>query len=167
MTGLGRFGGSESSGPRAPSGGGTEYAKGLRSGREELYESPEGSFTVARVKAGEFTRDTTTASGTQAITGVGFKPYAVIFLMAEDGGKEASIGVDDGTNAFSIFANDNITADTWSASGGESIAGNDSAGNGYTGDIASLDLDGFTINWVKTGTPTGTYSVKYFAFGRG
>lgn len=113
-------------------------------------------------KVGSFTRDVSTASGSQAVTGVGFKPRAVIFLASlpsVTGGM--SVGVDDDTTAGANRAT--TTAGQFDTATSFSIHIAHSGGNLYQGVISSLDSDGFTISWTKTGTPTGTATINYLA----
>ena len=113
---------------------------------------------------GQFTRDTSTATGTQAVTGVGFTPKAVFFLSAQDGAAgEMSVGYDDGTSSQAVRDDNGELTDTWTGSASFSINDNQSTGNVYTGEITTLGTDGFTITWTRTGTPTGTLSVNYLA----
>ncbi len=122
-----------------------------------------GEDKTTRYKVGSFTRDTSTASGTQAVTGVGFKPKAVIFFGTQVNTVETTWGFDDGTTPAYMnrygATNFNIDAGTNSISSIETAGGNE-----YAGKISSLDSDGFTITWAKTGSPTGTLYVIYLAF---
>lgn len=128
------------------------------------YDVSEDAFTISgsRVAIGAFTRDTATASGTQAVTGVGFVPVAVQFTMAEAGSDERSWGDDDGTNTEVIAFQ--VDADNWLVSAARSIYAVESGTAHYSGTITTLGADGFTITWVKTGTPTGTITVNYLAY---
>ena len=120
--------------------------------------------TPTRHKLGSFTRDTSVASGTQAVTGVGFKAKVVVFLMQHAATAGASIGVDNATTVFSIINNHNGTANTWNNSGAESIFDVQSGTLDYRGHISTMDADGFTISWTRTGTtPSGTITVYYLA----
>ena len=112
-------------------------------------------------KNGNFTRDSTVATGTQAVTGVGFKPSYVQFIMASAGG-EASIGYDDGINDEVIGWDNN--SQIWIQDIPNSISFRQTGSDLYKGKILTFDLDGFTISWTKIGTPTGTVSVSYAAF---
>jgi hypothetical protein len=120
------------------------------------------------IKLGFFTHDTAVA-GTQAITGVGFKPRFVFFMTVKgvSAGPGAGWGFDDGTTAHNHFDNQNITADTWSsAGGGASIHYVTGSGTGIYASIQSMDVDGFTLNWTKSGSPPShTLDVKWFAIG--
>jgi hypothetical protein len=106
-----------------------------------------------------FTRDTSLASSTQAVSGVGFKPSAVIFLAAETG-DDVSWGFDDGTKQREIHLDvgANVSKTT-----NRSILLTDGT-NSYQGNISSIDTDGFTINWVKGNSPTGIATIMFMAF---
>ncbi len=110
---------------------------------------------------GTFTRDTTVASGTQGVTGVGFKPSAVIFFSNQDISVEFSIGLDDGVTAKGVQQE---TAGSFALLNTFSIRPKESPGNQYGGSIQSFDSDGFTIIWTKTGSPSGTITMQYMAF---
>lgn len=120
---------------------------------------------VVRVDVGSTTRDMTTASGTQAITGVGFTPVAVVFLAIENSADEMSVGVDDGTNKSVISTADGVSADTWIHSDSFSIQLSESSGVSYAGVVSAFSTDGFTITWTRTGTPSGTLQLKYLCIG--
>lgn len=116
------------------------------------------------VFVGEFTRDTTTATGSQAVTGVGFVPKAVIFFAAQDGATgEFSVGMDDGTRKMVISDQYNTVANTYVPSSTYSILDTDTGANRYQGSISSLDSNGFTIAWVRASSPTGTLNIKFLA----
>ncbi len=114
-------------------------------------------------KMGTFSRNMTTASGDQAITGVGFQPSAVLVIAADAGTAAFSIGFSDGSSEGHLFDAHNNSANTWDASSG-SIYMATGSNNDYSGSISSLDSDGFTITWTRTNTPTGTIDARYFAF---
>jgi len=117
------------------------------------------------VKTGFFNRDTSLASGTQAVTGVGFQPKAVIFFMMQDGAAgEASWGSssDDGSH-MSISDTHISTANAYTNDTTNSIVDNHSGSAIYQGRIQSFDSDGFTITWNKVGSPTGTIRTIFLA----
>lgn len=128
--------------------------------RFELYQNGAVAVLGSSFAIGSFTRDTATASGTQAVTGVGFKPTHVRFTMGEHGATTRSWGLDDATN-FEVIA---FQADTsnMSISSTRSIYSIESGSVHYSGKITTLGSDGFTITWTKTGSPTGTITIDYF-----
>ena len=113
---------------------------------------------------GSFTRDTTVASGTQAVTGVGFQPSAVIFFMAQGSATEMSIGLDSGTTSLAVYDTFPDAADTYGISTTLSIFDFQAGGTFYQGEVTSLGTDGFTITWTRTGAPAGTLTINYMAF---
>ena len=127
-------------------------------------------FGTLSVKVGTFTRDMTLASGTQAVTGVGFKPRAVLFLANVNNTGQASIGVgalpNTATGPFSSVSLNSRTATspgTWSTNSGVVFA-YQGVSDFYNGNLSDFDADGFTMSWVKTGSTTGTLEVNYIAF---
>jgi len=117
------------------------------------------SATSLSVKIGSTTRDTTIASGDQAVTGIGFQPDVVLFLAGTTATDEFSIGWDDGTNKGSFSFN----VGTWYLSTSFSIYDYEAAGTLYQGVISAKGSDGFTITWTKTGAPSGTLTIMYLA----
>ena len=119
---------------------------------------------IPKIKSGSFSRDSTTASGSQAVTGVGFLPRLLLFMAAAGYGKEFSTGHDRAITPLSFAYY--INTDKWMVSTSHSIRYIiDGTTTKYEGLIASLDADGFTITWTKTGSPTGTISIVYLALG--
>lgn len=116
-------------------------------------------------KVGQFTRDMTLATGTQAITGLGFKPSAVVFFVNQDGATgKMSMGFDDGTTVNCTLDAHNFVTDAWSHLTSVSISANTNASTGYNGKVNSFDSDGFTISWTKVNSPTGTLNIQFMAF---
>tara|TARA_Y100000310_G_scaffold304970_1_gene344659 strand:+ start:2525 stop:3736 length:1212 start_codon:yes stop_codon:yes gene_type:complete len=115
-------------------------------------------------QTGTFSRDSTTASGSQAVTGVGFQPTAMLILAFQNAvAGEMSIGMTIGGTDLFLRDHHNITADTWYGGTGDLIYVVESAGNAYVGDLTSFDSDGFTIAWTKSGSPTGMLTMQYLA----
>lgn len=132
-------------------------------------------LTVAQVKAmlgsanlkiGSFTYDVST-TGTQAVTGVGFQPRAILFVSMINGGTALAIGMDDATTHQLMFTFDTVTVSNYSLSAMASILGLNDATNASfsTAAVTALGADGFTITKAKTGTPTGTCTVYFLAIG--
>lgn len=113
---------------------------------------------------GSFTRSTATASGTQAVTGVGFLPTAIIFLMTRPNENESSTGYTDGTTDLCILTPDtaNVAGD-WDSNTTKVIHNVQAAVTEYQGALSSFDADGFTIQWTRVGAPSGTIRIHYFA----
>ena len=115
-------------------------------------------------KFGATTRDVATASGTQAITGVGFKPSMVIIQWAVNATAD---------KAGTCYTNATTKAN-WHVQNG-SLHYADStyciiayyfadSGKYYEGVVSSLDTDGFTMTWTRTGAPTGTINWNWIAY---
>ena len=120
----------------------------------------------ANVKVGSFTRDTSASVGTQVVSGIGFTPKSVIFLAVQDGTHEMSMGLDDGTDARVVHNDHPTTADTFALNTTKSIRTiHASGGNTFNGKITALASGQFTVTWDKVGSPTGTLTVMYMAFG--
>lgn len=119
-------------------------------------------------KVGSFTRSTTDASGTQTITGVGFKPkaIAVLSVISAKAGR-MSIGFSSGGIHKGVYDVHNAVADSFSATDSLIHIRQASAGAAsYTGVLQSFDNDGFTIAWTKgTSIVDGeTITVQYLVF---
>jgi hypothetical protein len=110
--------------------------------------------------AGRVTRDTSTASGSQGVTGVGFTPKAVIALAQSGISAETSWAFSDGITHRGVYDRHNITADVHDETN-QIAQAQESASDSYQGTIASFDADGFTISWTRTGTPTGTLGFSF------
>jgi hypothetical protein len=103
--------------------------------------------------SGIFTRSTTTASGDQVISGLPFKPSAILFVGCISGlaGRMAVAFAGGGSAAFcGIWDAYNTLPNAWYYSGNGLIfrQGADS-GHEYTGVISSISSDSFTITWTK------------------
>lgn len=118
------------------------------------------TLTGQRV-AGTFTRDLSLASGTQAVTGVGFTPQSARFIFAVNTDVRHGMGFSVGT------AHRCITVTTGPVAGvtaSNSIYVTDASGSNYVvGYVSSWDASGFTITWTKVGSPTGTLTIYFEA----
>ena len=114
---------------------------------------------------GSFSRDTSLATGNQAVTGVGFSPRLVVFIVASntESVPAASIGWGHATVMGSVYNNHAGTADTWASGTTQAIFLIQSPTINYAGTIVSMDADGFTIGWTKTGLKTGSVMIHYIA----
>ena len=109
-----------------------------------------------------FTRNLSLAAGNQSVTGVGFRPKLIFFIVGVAGGSPwNSIGIADGVNNAGIELA--IGAASPAAFFQSAIAGilrdNASGSNNQSFVLASFDSDGFTITWTKAGAPSATASV--------
>lgn len=115
----------------------------------------------ASYKVGSFTRDTSLATGTQAITGVGFKPKAVLLFAGVTSSSRASWGFSDASLTRAIADFNPLGAGQYQMFTAIRLITNGT--DIYDGQVQSFDSDGFTISWTKSGTPTGTADIYYLA----
>jgi len=128
--------------------------------------SPPAFETISRLvsETGSFTRDISTATGSQAITGVGFQPTALIMFVGGGGAGKASWGMaSSDASEVCVSHYHNVTADSFEH-WGNLIRIEHGSGVNYQGNLTSFDADGFTIAWTKNGSPTGTVGCKFIAF---
>jgi hypothetical protein len=110
------------------------------------------------------TKDMTQASGNVAYTGFGFQPSTCL-ASAVVGSNILSyisiIGFADSalTSASTFSFNSNFTVATNFISLADSIVT-----NVQTATVASYDADGLTLAWVKTGSPTGSATIKFLCY---
>ena len=108
---------------------------------------------------GYFAKTTTTASGDQSFTGVGFTPKMIVFFMSDTGC--ISQGMDSITQQHCSYARTGGAVGYDNSNSIFYYNGTDS----YKGKIKSFDADGFTISWVRTNSPAATINVMYLAIG--
>ena len=114
-----------------------------------------------RSKIVSATRVISTATGTQAITGVGFTPKLIIALGMVSSTLTRCTGMSTGLVDIcnSIFG-------TGAASQSASLLTFAVDPSNYSiGSVQSYDSDGLTISWVKTGSPTGTANFYLLCLG--
>lgn len=118
-----------------------------------------------KVKCGFLQRDVSTASGTQAVTGVGFQPKALLAIFSIPETNMGGIAITDfsstGTQRLPNFAA-SPTNGFFAGMTSSFISFLVSSTVYYEGAVAA-DADGFTITWTKTGSPTGTGEIQYLA----
>lgn len=111
----------------------------------------------------DFTYDLTTATGTQEISTVGYRPSSIIFTGIESASQTLCWGFSDGTTDTCFHLKDNglwVNSNTACLFFETQTAGN----NRHQATIQSFDDDGFTLSWVKNNSPTGTATIKFMAF---
>ncbi len=116
-------------------------------------------YSDTRFYIGSFTRDTTVASGTQVITGVGFTAKAIIFITSD-------ISINFGVS----FDNASVRGTVGQGYGGSTYVSpsncgifySDGTGN-YIGNVKTIGTDGFTITSTKILLPTGTIYAYFLA----
>lgn len=140
-----------------------QFLKTMGASQNPAWDSVSASISQ---KVGSFTRNSAAATGTQAITGVGFQPSTVIFLAQENSATgQFSMGFDNGTASHVVFDHYTVAANTWANSSGHCIWTRESISSYAQGTLNSMDSDGFTVGWTKTGSPSGTINVFYLAIG--
>lgn len=135
------------------------------------------AVTPAKRSGGFFIGSTSiTSTGNKVITGVGFTPKLICFLMSTEGavasGANAGISIGFATSSSSRAT---VATTTRNANGGvgETLtskaftistitAGGGSRSVNVEGDLVSMDSDGFTIN---VSTYNGTKTLVYVCFG--
>ena len=117
----------------------------------------DGSSVCPSTKLLTFTRDLTTASGTQALTGFGFRPKRCTGWGAVDltnAVYTTLIGkVDDAGNMSALFY---YTA-TQLQNSTASFLNPASGANNASAVLSSYDADGLTLYWTKNASPTGIF----------
>lgn len=110
-------------------------------------------------------RDLTTATGTQALTGFGFQPTACDGFGSTGGA--ASIYTtynghsDSAKTQATVFSN----AGTINFNSSNFFGAVDATGANFQfAAISSYDAGGVTISWTKSGSPTGTFSFSLRCF---
>lgn len=113
-----------------------------------------GVLSAGEFKLGNFIRDVS-LEGEQTISGIGFRPRCALFFAAASSiPNVASWGMDTGNSRFCLYDQSNAMDGSYEATV-YSIRCYMAAGVYLSGHITSFNDDGFTINWVKTGSPTG------------
>lgn len=114
-------------------------------------------------KIGSFTRDMTAASGSQAVTGVGFTPTSIYFTASINGTSLGCDGVVDSTAAgLSIATNGVAMVRNLAGSVALFIPGDNVIATSQSAIVASFDADGFTLTWTKGGAPGANTATVYF-----
>lgn len=137
---------------------------GSASGNLVEYDQMNTAITASKkYKTGSFTRAMNSASGSQAVTGVGFQPKFLRFVCGVTGQAIGSWGTYDAATSQCMFESDDglkhVTASLcvvlqYAATSAQQVAS-----------VASLDADGFTLTWTKNNSPTGTGFINWEAIG--
>lgn len=111
--------------------------------------------------AGSVTRLMTAASGTQVVTGLGFRPSRIRFFAAVDSGvsySDGTAGLGNGVTQRCI-ATDSSNFKLSSSDAVRVIRG---AGNEQKASLTAVSGDGFTLTWTKVGAPAAETAVVNF-----
>jgi hypothetical protein len=103
---------------------------------------------IENVKIGRFTA---AVSGSQSITGVGFKPKILIFFASSWSSTYpiSSYGFDDGTDHYCLYFTGVEVTGADDEERSIHLLRDDS--NSILGYVSSMDNDGFTVNWTVVG----------------
>ncbi len=114
----------------------------------------------SKVAIGSFTRDLSTASGTQSVTTIGFTP-AMMFLAGAQGSTRCSAGWSNVTSNVCLL----IDTDANATIQGTVSIGIGTSANYQVASISSFTATGAIVTWTKNASPTGTGTVAYLAIG--
>ena len=105
-----------------------------------------------------------TGTGTLVITGVGFKPKAVLMMSGIQSTFAWSIGITSGSGGLVSYSNGGVTPGEILLDGSFTSVTKISSGNQGLLALASFDSDGATFTKSKSGSPTGTVIVYCLFF---
>jgi hypothetical protein len=132
-----------------------------------INETDGNAIQTEKLAVGSFARTNTDAAGNVAYTGLGFKPSSIHFLSAHNGNVGGSVGWASGSGAaenHNLSFNSDYVVDDLQASTAVCIRIFQTASNNTRATLVSFDSDGFTLNWLKTGSPTGSTNNEYIAY---
>lgn len=110
------------------------------------------------------TKDMTQATGNVAYTGFGFQPTSCL-ASAQVAASLVQYVTAFAMSDSSLASMSNFFFNSILSQGTNFISMVDSTvANGQTATIASYDADGLTLAWTKTGTPTGTATLKIMCY---
>ena len=109
-----------------------------------------------------YIHDLTAATGTVALTGVGFVPQLIIFICNKDQELAGGIGFSTGSgvNNWGWYFEDDSAETSGNANSYFSYYWSSGGGHYKSFAVNSLDADGFTVGFTKTGTTTGSYYIE-------
>ena len=119
---------------------------------------------AAKIAVGTITRNLADADGSIVESGLGFLPRAITFFAAVDNTSMMSMGMSDGSAQLSVHDTTSFNPGTFGIAAGAVIL-RGGAGILATGSITIDTLGQFTIDWIKTGLPTGTAKIYYTVHG--
>lgn len=121
-----------------------------------------GRSIAKRSKVIVSTRNMTAASGSVAYTGAGFTPRKITAYAGVSSTRPQSVGVGDVANMMAVSTGSTAAADSIVATSLIYLASTTAGAVQYAG-IASMDANGFTLNWTKYGTTAaGTADLTFF-----
>lgn len=139
---------------------GSQKITGLANGVAATDAATVGQLTgTAQFKNGTFSRDMTTASGTQTITGIGFAPKFIRFSgKLVTANSEGSYDLTTNSCVYEPLTGSDGISST------ESIHLEMAAGI-QAASVTAVASGQFTLTWTKTSSPTGTGYILWEAIG--
>ena len=136
-------------------------AKGAANTKKFMNAAGTAPEWASGFRVGAFTRDMAADSGDASIAGIGFKPQVVLLISGFSQG--FAIGV---AESSSVYGSGVIggSGPGYTSSAGQFMLLTDNYG--VTSQVAipkTMDADGFTLTWTKTGSPTGTALIHFVA----
>jgi hypothetical protein len=125
-------------------------------------------FSALSYASGSTSRDLSTANGAQSITGVGFTPKALLVSATNQSSTIGSwsIGWASGTAPSANLSMLSLaTPKTIAVQPNQLavVAGTTDNSTNQSVLATTFDVDGFTLQWTKSGSPTGTSNLIWFA----
>ncbi len=112
-----------------------------------------------------FTRALTDASGNVSYTDIGFKPRLIIFHAGSGTDlKYWSVGSAMSSTNMGVTGCVSTTGETYSTSVACILASEAWTAHKQVATLVSMNDDGFTLDWTKTGTPTGTVRITAICY---
>lgn len=108
------------------------------------------------------TRDMTAGTGSVAYTGVGFTPSTIHNQSHIEGTKFPSWGFSD--SALGQMSTNLRSDANWYGNSDKFITIDTAAGAQQVGVISAYGADGFTIDWTKANSPTGTLQLYFLCY---
>jgi len=112
-------------------------------------------------KNDSFYLNLTTATGTVAVTGLGFTPKHLMVHFSIDNRRMVGMGFMGNMDRFNVATED--YTNTWFPNNKAQLR--TAGGTLQELELSSLDSNGFTLAHTKTGTPTGTVRIAWLAIG--
>ncbi len=123
------------------------------------------SAPILQSKIITITRDLTVATGNVAYTGLGFVPTTCFQSGGVAGSLTQYVSIIGFSDSARTVVSTNLSGSTISPAQAFFIVLFDTTStNGQTAIINSYDADGFTLGWTKTGTPSGTATIKVLCY---
>lgn len=143
--------------------GNTGPAFSVSNGATDLFwfdQSGVPHYATPQNKVINTTYNLTTASGNQAITGMGFKP-STCDAFGSTGAVSTYTTLNSHSDSTRTYAMLYYSSNTISFSASFFLGAVDATSTNYQlATIASYDSDGLTLTWAKTGSPTGTFNIS-------